>query len=278
VSLLLVLTGGLVTLSLPKVYMASSVIRVKQETPDVPVWSNEMMRYDPLYLRTQFEIIQSRPVIEEVVRRLNLNEKLGRAYGYLEVMGEEKSFEQTVKILSESMRVQQYRDTNLIEIQIELSEPKESAPQEAARVANAVADVYRTQNSQRSREQTQKALKALHDAMLEQEKVVAEKEDNVSTIRDVQQIDLIGPADETGASLTKMRMARLAAEEVRVRLQIEDKKARFDKVMNLTREKLLPSARYLMRTRGRLRTRSPRRRRRQCSPPPRSRRWSSSGR
>ena len=67
---LVVLTGIIVTYAMPRVYQASVIIQVKEETPDVAVFSQDMMRFDPLFLRTQFQIIQSGPVIEDVVRRL----------------------------------------------------------------------------------------------------------------------------------------------------------------------------------------------------------------
>ncbi len=117
VSLLVVITGFIITLAMPKVYMASAVIRVQKGSPDVAVFSPDMMQYDPLFLRTQFEIIQSRPVIEDVIKRRDLVKKLANACGY-EHYPERKRIEQTYKIVAGMMNVQQYRDTNLIEIQV----------------------------------------------------------------------------------------------------------------------------------------------------------------
>ena len=59
---LIVLTGTSYTLMLPNMYAASARISVQQEAPQV---SPPMMEdgavpaYNPLFLRTQFEVIQS---------------------------------------------------------------------------------------------------------------------------------------------------------------------------------------------------------------------------
>ncbi len=57
VSLLLILVGVVVTSRMPKVYAAQSVIEVHRETPTIDLMGGTSVRYDPIYLRTQFEII-----------------------------------------------------------------------------------------------------------------------------------------------------------------------------------------------------------------------------
>lgn len=240
--LLVVLTGMLVTYSMPKVYRASTVIQVKEETPDVTVFSPQMQRFDPLFLRTQFEIIQSRPVLEEVVRRLGLDEKLAKAYGYVHLTGQE-IFDQTLRILSRRMKVQQYRDTNLIEIQIDLAEPRETVLQDVSDTANAIVEVFRIQTMTRSRDAIERALKSIFEQLEEQRKKVAEAEAEVEAIRQEYKIDLgpLGGAG-SGASLEKISLQQLETTRIRLQSEFEEKKARYDKVMSLTPESLLEAA------------------------------------
>ncbi|MGQ9661428.1 MAG: GumC family protein [Kiritimatiellia bacterium] len=245
ISLLVIVTGILITLSLPKVYMSSAVILVKQDSPDVRVFPTESVRFDPWFLRTQFEIIQSRPIVEEVVRTLNLTEKWGRAYGYLEALGE-KSFDHTVKLVSRFMRVHQYRDTNLIEIQVYLSEPKGSAPEEAARIANAIAGVFRQQNARKTRDILDNALKAMQESIEEQKKMLEEKKRRVAAIREKYQLDILGSDEKTAADLNEMSLARMDMERIRVRMEYESKKALYEKVMSLSPEELRASGPYLV--------------------------------
>jgi len=245
VSLLVVMTGIIVTYSLPKVYMASAVIRVQESTPDVSVFSPEMMRYDPLFLRTQFELIQSRPVIEEVVRRRDLDRKLSRAMGY-EQLPPAMRMEQTVKIMSKRMRVQQYRDTNLIEIQVLLDEPKEEAAHEAAMTATMVAEVFREQMESRSKRSTEKALDALFEAFQEQERRLVKAESEVERIRREEKIDVVDAMAGSRASLDKMTLTMLEELRIRTSQEVAEKEARHTLVQSLADEKLVEAAHYLV--------------------------------
>lgn len=69
VFLLVVATGVWVSLTLPKSYEAVTVIEVKDDTPDLQPFAprEAVVRYDPYFLRTQFEIIQSTPDRKSVV-------------------------------------------------------------------------------------------------------------------------------------------------------------------------------------------------------------------
>lgn len=245
VFLLIVATGIVLTYTMPKVYIASAIIAVKQERPDLPIFTPDLMRYDPYFLRTQFEIIQSRPVIEEVVRKLDLNTKLGKAYGYLAVLGD-KSFDQTATIVGDCMNVQQYRDTNLIEIQIELAEPKASAPQLAADVANMIVAVYRELSTRRSREEIERALESLRESLEQQKKTVEKLEKNVNEIRHRVGITTMFSGRVDMGRLDDLRLREIEALKVRLRLELEDKKATHEKVASLADKELLYSQQPLV--------------------------------
>lgn len=246
VSMLVVITGFIITLAMPKVYMASCVIRVQKDSPDdVPVFSSGMMSYDPLFLRTQFEIIQSRPIIEEVIKRRDLVKKLSVAYGY-EEYPEYKKQEQTYKIVSNMMKVQQYRDTNLIEIQVSMAEPKNSAPHEAAEAANMIAEVFRMQTAERSKKSTEKALAALHDTFLEQDKRFKKAEREVARIRDENQLNVIDSSRGSLTSLDKMTLTMLEELRIRSQQEVAETEAKYTLVESLPDDKLLQSAVYLV--------------------------------
>jgi capsular exopolysaccharide synthesis family protein len=245
VSLLVIVTGVLVTLALPRIYRASCIIQVREERPDVDVFRQEAVRFDPLFLRTQFEIIQSRPVLEEVIHRRNLNEKLGRAYGYLEELGP-RSEEQTFKIVISGIRAQHYRDTNLIEIQVEMAEPRESVRSEVAEVANEIARVFRDQNTKRSRESTERALTALQESLEEQDRRVNEAAKAVEKIRREQKIDVVSPTMGAYGTLDKMSVAQLEAMRIRVRTELARKETRYRMIIGLSQDDLLDAAPYMI--------------------------------
>jgi succinoglycan biosynthesis transport protein ExoP len=245
VSLLVVITGFVVTYSMPKVYMASAVIRVQEGSPDVAVFSPEMMRFDPLFLRTQFEIIQSRPVIEEVIRRRDLEKKLSRSYGF-EHLPQKVRIDRALKILSGRMNVHQYRDTNLIEIQVSLAEPKADAAHEAAEAANMIADVFRVQTAARSRKSTEAALDALYDAFQEQEKRLASAEKEIERIRSEDKINVIDSMMGSRSSLDKMTLTMLEELRIRASQEVAEMHSRHTLVESLPDENLIKAAQYLV--------------------------------
>lgn len=242
--LLVVTTGVLVTVNLPKVYQASAVIQVKDELP-IQLWmDSDRVGFDPLFLRTQFELIQSRPVIEEVVRRRDLDRKFAAAYQY-EDQSPERQLERAITLLTRSLRVQQYRDTNLIEIQVLLAEPKDTAPSEAAEVANAVAQVFRDTNSERNRRRTEAALKALYDQLQEERAKVTNASLRVEEIRLRHRIDATSERGGESASLPTLGLAQLEYRVQQLRMELESRRARYQSLVDLSPEDRRDSAAFI---------------------------------
>lgn len=248
VFLLVVLTGGLITYAMPKVYRSSVLVQVKEETPESEIWKPPYYRYDPLFLRTQFEIIQSARVLEEVIRKLNLTERLGRAYGY--ASQGERAADLTLKLLSRNLRVHQYRDTNLIELQVYLSElggTPEEAPRLVAEIADEIAETYRNQELDRVRQRTERVLKGMLEALEDQRVKVADLEKRVDEIRERHQINLVGSWDYGEENtLQKISLSRLDANRIQARLEMEEKKAKLDKILSLSTNELLDVAHLLI--------------------------------
>lgn len=249
VALLIVLTGIIVTSSMPKIYVASALVQVKEEAAVISLFGRQIQRYDPLYLRTQYELIQSRPVIEEVVRELGLDEKLGKAYGYYSKSGD-KSFKRTCSLMSNGMKVQQYRDTNLIQIRVymrELQGPgEEMAPVVAANSANKVAEVYRKQTAKRNRDAMLGALKALEESLEERRAVVTVADAKVETIRNKYEIDAIRQIVGQGGTIQIESLRRLEGERIAARMTLTEMKARYEKVQSLSDADLIVAARPLV--------------------------------
>ena len=245
VFLLMVLAGLAITHSLPKVYKASALIQVKEESPDVEVFREQRRRYDPLFLPTQFEIIQSAPVLDEVIVKCELEKKLSRAYNYAS-LGSDKITDITFKRLDKAMKVHQYRDTELIEIQIELSRPEESAPQEAATIANTIAEVFRDQRVARSREHKENALRALGEELKERQRQVAKAQEKVEEIRQEHQLHIFDGSEGAVSSLSKRSMALLETERIKLSMALADKKARHEKIKSMTPDGVLVSARHIL--------------------------------
>src|SRR6185437_5674012 len=76
VFLLVVITATIVTFILPEAYSSRARIRVERDVTDVPGVSDHPAMggvYDPYFIQTEFEVIQSEMVLDKVVEKLDLN-------------------------------------------------------------------------------------------------------------------------------------------------------------------------------------------------------------
>jgi Mg-chelatase subunit ChlD len=110
-------------------------IQVPKDASDVDTMGGKGPgAFDPFFIQTEFEVIQSASVLSKVIEKLGLNEAWAKKYG----TGEKLKEEQTRALLRRNLAVRQLRDTSLIEIHV-----KSDNPDEAARIANTIAEVYR---------------------------------------------------------------------------------------------------------------------------------------
>ena len=248
VFLFIVIAGAVVTFYLPKTFSASTRIAVSRETPAVEGMKGQglPMGYDPFFLRTQFEIIQSKPILYEVIRNLRLQEHFGRM---LSEDGKPVSALHAYQIVSSSMKVHQYRDTNLIEIRItrstHRSTPQEAA-QDASRIANEIAAVYRDQRMKVNRTEKERGLQALKSSFQEKQRRVQELEDKLEALRKELKISVIGPSAEGAGHLDKARLSRLESDRLTAQNKMVDRQSRLEALNKLKGEPLLYAAASLM--------------------------------
>ena len=137
VFLLVVATSTIVTFLLPEAYSSTASIQVKQAASEVtrmPGMPAPVGAYDPYFLKTQFEIIQSEAVLGKVITSLDLNQAWGKKYAGGSPL---KPFE-TLTLLKRTIDLRPVRGTDLIEIRAFSEQPAE-----AAQLANAIAQSYR---------------------------------------------------------------------------------------------------------------------------------------
>jgi capsular polysaccharide biosynthesis protein len=89
--------------------------------------------YDPYFVQTQFERIQSRAVLEPVIRELNLDKEFAAITG-----GSRPSMKEDLTILRNMVSLRQSRNTALIEIRV-----YSTRSQLAEQIANSIAANYR---------------------------------------------------------------------------------------------------------------------------------------
>ncbi len=235
VLLLVVITGTAYTFTLPKIYASQSRIEVNRDNVDIDPFNPSSQfggGYDPYFLRTQFEIIQSKPILYEVINRLNLQEAWERK-------GENLTKEHAYKILRSSLTVGQARDTSLVSIMA-----KRKDPNEAMRIANELADVYRDARLDLKHKEMTRALDALRRELEKQQKLVNAAEQKVETIRE--DLDITVLSEGVGAgSVEKLRLQQLEGDRIASRVQMLVEKARYEQLEAMSDEDLLTASSYL---------------------------------
>jgi capsular exopolysaccharide synthesis family protein len=176
VFLLVVITATLVTFILPESYSSTARIKIERDAPDI---SGMMERggsspYDPYFMQTEFELIQSELILGKVIEDLNLNTEWGKKYAN----GEHLKTSETIAMLKARMELRFVRNTSLIEIRV-LNEK----PDEAARIANAVAEAYKAHRLEQRMKLSEGGIEALQARFTEQEEKVKKAQEAVERLR-----------------------------------------------------------------------------------------------
>jgi len=127
--------------------------------------------YDPYFVQTQFEIIQSEPVLGEVVESLDLTTTWAKN-------GQKLSTPEAVALLKQKLDLKPVKNTSLIEIRA-----KDENPEEAAKIANAVAETYREHRMQERSRLSQGGVKVLEERYQEQLEKITKVQEEVEALR-----------------------------------------------------------------------------------------------
>jgi capsular exopolysaccharide synthesis family protein len=176
VFLLVVITATLVTFILPESYSSSTRIKIERDQSDVTGFTERPMTlgYDPYFIQTEFELIKSEVILDKVIEDLNLNVEWGKKYA----AGERLKTPETMAMLENRLDLRPVRNTSLIEIRV-FSEK----PEEAARIANEIADVYKKHRQDQRKEMSTGGIKALEEKWQAQEEKVRAAQTNVDRLR-----------------------------------------------------------------------------------------------
>ena len=209
VFLLVVLTTTIVTYWLPKYYASTVRIAVEKdssESASLFEFRQTASTYDPYFIQTEFEKIQSKEVLYTVISDLKLNLIWGKKFniGKMEVSD-------TYPILKKRIDVRQYRNTTLIEIRV-----LDEDPDEAVLIANKIADAYRETRKSLRLKTAMEAIEILHTKLVEQTLQVSNASRAVNDIRRTNRIsDAIADNVQTSLldteTIRRMESSRLEA-------------------------------------------------------------------
>jgi uncharacterized protein involved in exopolysaccharide biosynthesis len=186
VFLLTAVTTTVVSFSLPKTYMSMSRITVEKDTSDIAplngMQSGETA-FDPYFIQTELEVIQSQKVLEMVVTKCNLTEEWKLLNG-----GESLDSIAARKRLKKTIDIRQFRNTSIIELR---AYDRERAI--AQKIAQAIAEEYQTHRTDAQKKRVELGIKALTVKMEDYNENIAVMQADVDKLR----VDL-GISDAAG--------------------------------------------------------------------------------
>jgi len=176
VFLLTAITTTVVTFLIPKTYMSLSRIAVEKDTSDIaPLLGMQATQssFDPYFISTEFEKIQSQKVLDEVVKSCELREKWKKHYG-----GKQLTDVEARKHLEKVIDVSQYRNTSIIELRA-YDRDKNLAQQ----IAQALAKEYENYRSSLQEERVKAGIDKLRERMEKTNDEITAMQANVDDLR-----------------------------------------------------------------------------------------------
>lgn len=172
--LLVVVTAGITTYFLPRKYESNVIIEVEQNDQKIRIFREGFeggMGMDPRFATTQFQIIQRKEMLYPVIDSLQLVQRWAEEYGI-------RTREQAYFKLRRMIDVREVRNTNLLQISVESTDPQESSD-----LANSIAQEYQRKRIDEQQNLLNRSLATLEDEVSKQRQKVAEANDEMSRIR-----------------------------------------------------------------------------------------------
>jgi polysaccharide biosynthesis transport protein len=167
-----------VTLILPESYASTARIKVEQDVYDTTPMDGSQTAssagFDPYFIQTTFELMNSELVLSNVVASLDLNAKWGKKFNN----GEPLKTTETMSILKSYMVLTPVRNTKLIAITVYSDDSKE-----AADIANKIAEAYKIYRVQTREQLSSAGLKVLEAEYAEKEQQIQTVQTNVDELR-----------------------------------------------------------------------------------------------
>ena len=176
VFLLTAVTTTVVTFLLPETYMSLSRISIEKDTSDIaPLLGMQSgpTAFDPYFIQTEFEKIQSQKVLDKVVSKCGLTEEWKRLNG-----GKSLTEIEARKILEKMIDIRQFRNTSIIELRAYDRKPKW-----AQTIAQALAKEYQNHRKDLQEERVKKGILVLNGRLKKINEQISVMQTNVDELR-----------------------------------------------------------------------------------------------
>ena len=176
VFLLTAVTTTVVTFLLPETYMSLSRISIEKDTSDIaPLLGMQSgpTAFDPYFIQTEFEKIQSQKVLDKVVSKCGLTEEWKRLNG-----GKSLTEIEARKILEKAIDIRQFRNTSIIELRAYDRKPKW-----AQTIAQSLAEAYQNHRKNLQEERVKKGILVLNGRLKKINEEISVMQTNVDELR-----------------------------------------------------------------------------------------------
>lgn len=221
---LVVGTTGALTHWIEPTFMSTVRMDVQKDTADISnlLQPQQQTGYDPYFVMTQFEIIQSKEVLYKVIDDLKLVERWDQKYR----LGQSKF--KAYQVLSKLIDPRNVRSTSIIEINV-YSKDKE----EAAEIANKIAAVYKSNRDEQRLHLAEEGIKALQEKLKEHNRAVQMANSNANQILKEKGIDVTFESQSRVMALITETMRDLDRQVLELRTLYIQKQTRYDELGKL---------------------------------------------
>ncbi|MDX6767730.1 MAG: polysaccharide biosynthesis tyrosine autokinase [Candidatus Methylacidiphilales bacterium] len=233
---LVVTTAYFYTKTLPKIYTSSSVIKVDMENKDMSVFGASMQGFDAIFFQTEFELIQSKKVLNRIIKRLDLQRKFSQMNGMTgdQLMTEDQTY---VMLRRGMLAVQPYRNTKLIEIAVNSTDPAL-----CKLIANTIADEYEVYRLEEIQIRSESGLSSLKNEMDKQKAEFDRAKAKVEKLRKELGPDSYIPGGMSNtndvATMQDMELQRKEAMLSEMKSDVLARKVRLDKIKDLSPQEM----------------------------------------
>ncbi|MCX6922202.1 MAG: polysaccharide biosynthesis tyrosine autokinase [Verrucomicrobia bacterium] len=229
VFLLVVITATLVTFILPEAYSSTARIKIERDQTDI-TWQADrgVVGSDPYFIQTEFELIMSEGLLGKVIDNLDLNTEWGKKYAN----GERLKTSETLAQLKNRIDLRPVRNTSLIEIRV-----YSEKPEEAARIANAIAEAYKAHRWEQRTQLTEGGIKALEKRFKEQAEKIKDAQKLVEDYRVSLNIsDQIASGEGPAPLMTAETLRRLETLRIESKAEYVRQQTLLEKLRSLGQE------------------------------------------
>ncbi len=233
---LVMVTAGVTTYFMPREYFSRVRMEVKADNSGgISVFGSGMARsYDPQFVATQFQILQTTEILYPVIERLELVKEFSPP-------GQRLQMEQVFRRLRRAMQLQEVRNTGLIDIGI-----YDVDHQRAANIANTIGVVYVERRRADLVKSVNRGLEQVQEEVSKQRQTVIAASAEAANLRTKGNIVDSDP-DKDGAQLGRKGIT-VAFDEQEMKVlenRVSDLKLQLDLIQRLKPEEL-PQALHMM--------------------------------